>query len=48
MRVLIVSKLNTRESYGGSSRAYHLGRHLAEKADVMHVGPRCEGAGDES
>jgi glycosyltransferase involved in cell wall biosynthesis len=39
MRVLIVSKLNARESYGGSNRAYHLGLHLAEKAVVAHVGP---------
>jgi len=41
MRVLIASKLNMRESYGGSNRAYYLGRHLAEKATVFHVGPDC-------
>jgi glycosyltransferase involved in cell wall biosynthesis len=39
MRVLIVSKLDRRQSYGGSNRAYHLGRFLAEKVTVCHVGP---------
>ena len=41
MRVLIASKLNMRESYGGSNRAFYLGRHLAEKVTVFHVGPDC-------
>src|SRR3989304_8599912 len=43
MRVLIASKLNTRESYGGSNRALYLGRYLAEKATVFHVGVDCSG-----
>jgi len=41
MRVLIASKLNTQQSYGGSNRALHLGRYLAEKVDVFHVGLNC-------
>src|SRR3990172_1125753 len=43
MRVLMASKLNMRESYGGSNRAFYLGRFLAEKATVFHVGRDCSG-----
>jgi glycosyltransferase involved in cell wall biosynthesis len=43
MRVLIASKLNTRHSYGSSNRALYLGRYLAEKVDVFHVGVDCPG-----
>lgn len=43
MRILIVSKLDARRPYGGSNRAFHLGRHLAAKASVCHVGPDCSG-----
>jgi glycosyltransferase involved in cell wall biosynthesis len=41
MRVLIVSKLDRQRSYGGSNRAFHLGRALARKAEVSHVAPDC-------
>ena len=33
MRVLMVSKLNTKESYGGSNRAYYLGKYLSDQID---------------
>jgi hypothetical protein len=46
MRVLIVSKLNTKRSYGSSNRALHLGRYLAEKVSVHHVGVDCSAVDD--
>ena len=43
MRILLISKLNTRESYGGSNRAYYLGKYLSEKAEVFQLGVDCTG-----
>ncbi len=43
MRVLMVSKLNTKESYGGSNRAYYLGKYLSDRAEVFQLGVDCSG-----
>jgi len=43
MRVLMVSKLNTPRSYGGSNRAYYLGKYLSDWVDLFQLGVDCSG-----
>jgi len=43
MRVLMVSKLNTSESYGGSNRAYYLGKYISEHVELFQLGVDCSG-----